>query len=580
MSRRFWYITFSAALFPVLGFFAVLYAREWRERDYKRQVAQLPAIVVRQMTLEEKVGQLFHIGMTGKVARGRVLRDIQKYHVGGIIQFGKNFSGAARVKAMNQALQKAAIASSDIPLFISTDQEGGRVYRIGPDGATQFPGAMAIGQAADERMAREIGFATGYELRKLGINLVLAPVLDVNNNPANPVINTRSLGSKPELVAELGVAYQAGMREALSTATIKHFPGHGDTSVDSHLDLPRISRNLIQLEQVELLPFRRAIEDDAEMLMTAHILFPSLDAKYPATLSPYILKKLLRQDLGYKGLIITDAMEMHAIARRYGQAEAAIKAFDAGADIILLMSTGRIMDRMYTGMLQAFRSGRLQKTDLDRAVERQIALKLRKNLFKRWQSNHARQVPARLQQEWNLKQTDARSQYININKFYKSRNTSLNREVSRKSIVSLRKPFPGIRKSEMDHVYIITRDGVMRDEAIIRGIAPEHIITLRSAHDIKRTLAVGAADKIWLIEINSRQLRAWNGLVARLNARGGHSARVIGLHVSNPFIRLLVPIKGALLTSFSPTEESRRALIYRALHNKEIKQADLVLPGQ
>ncbi len=223
----------------------------------------------------------------------------------------------------------------DPNLLLLVDQEGGPFtsYR---EGVVRFPAAMALGAAGDPVLAERVGQALGCQVRRLGADVNLAPVLDVNVNPENPIIGIRSFGADPELVAQMGLAFAKGVLRSGATPVGKHFPGHGDTATDSHLDLPWVDKPLEALERVELYPFRRYVEARMPALMSAHILFPALDPKLPATLSRPILTGLLRQRLGFQGAILTDDMAMGAIKRHFGAGEAALKAVQAGADLLLL----------------------------------------------------------------------------------------------------------------------------------------------------------------------------------------------------------------------------------------------------
>lgn len=223
----------------------------------------------------------------------------------------------------------------DPDLLLLVDQEGGPFtsYR---EGVVRFPSAMALSASGDEGLVERVGWVLGCQVRRLGADVNLAPVLDVNVNPDNPIIGIRSFGSDPKRVARMGLAFARGVLRSGATPVGKHFPGHGDTGVDSHLDLPRVDKPLKALEEVELYPFRRFVEAGMPALMTAHILFPALDPQNPATLSPRILGGLLRQKMGFKGAVLTDDMAMGAIRRHFGAGEAAVRAVAAGADLVLL----------------------------------------------------------------------------------------------------------------------------------------------------------------------------------------------------------------------------------------------------
>ncbi|KAF4325166.1 hypothetical protein G195_001310 [Phytophthora kernoviae 00238/432] len=226
----------------------------------------------------------------------------------------------------------------ELPLMISVDQEGGMVARIDKEGVTQVPGNMALGATGNPEYTLECAQILGHELKSIGIDMNLAPVLDVNNNILNPVIGVRSYGENAESVAAHGAAAIKGYQSRGVAATAKHFPGHGDTAVDSHLGMVTVPHERNRLEQVELLPFRRAIEAGVDAIMTAHVIFPAIEPEpIPATLSRKVLTGLLREEMGFEGIIITDCLEMHAISKPYGVAEAAIRAVEAGADLILTL---------------------------------------------------------------------------------------------------------------------------------------------------------------------------------------------------------------------------------------------------
>ncbi|HET9921588.1 MAG TPA: glycoside hydrolase family 3 N-terminal domain-containing protein, partial [Ktedonobacteraceae bacterium] len=233
-------------------------------------------IALNEMTLEEQIGQLFMVGFAGTEPSQGIIDMISRYRVGGIILFSRNVRDTRQVLELTRSLQDIAhTAGHRYPLLIAIDQENGMVQRLGR-GATQFPGNMALGAVGSEQMVYDVALATGRELRALGLNMNLAPVVDVNNNPANPVIGVRSFGEDPHQVARLAAAAVRGYREAGVIATLKHFPGHGDTAVDSHLSLPTLPFSLQRLENVELVPFRAGIEAGAESVMSAHIAFPAI----------------------------------------------------------------------------------------------------------------------------------------------------------------------------------------------------------------------------------------------------------------------------------------------------------------
>lgn len=333
--------------------------------------------IVQTMTLDQKIGQLLMVGVDSTVLTPYSRAMIKKIQPGGIIFFGYNISTAAGIFSLTNALQKCSLDSGSLPLFISLDQEGGRVIRI-TDGVTQFPGNMALGVANDAETLESAARVLGMELRKLGINMNLAPDLDVNNNPANPVINTRSFGADPLLVAKLGTAYIHGLQKARCIAVGKHFPGHGDTNTDSHLAIPRIDYPIEHLRKTEFVPFVKAIEGGVEGIMTAHIAYPAvLGDNMPATLSPYFLTNILRDSMKFKGFVITDDLEMAGASGSISIGECAVRSFAAGTDILLISTHGKSTEQMFNALKKAVADGRITEERINQSVERIIELKLR-----------------------------------------------------------------------------------------------------------------------------------------------------------------------------------------------------------
>lgn len=337
--------------------------------------------VLSQMSIVEQIGQLLMVGFPGMEPTPELLDLIQAGHIGGIILFSRNVGSPSQILHLTSILQAAAReAGHPYPLLIATDQENGIVRRTG-SATTSFPGNMALGainsQAATEAVAR----ATGQELRALGITMNLAPDVDISNNPANPVIGVRSFGSDPELVARLGTNAAMGYRAAGVAATLKHFPGHGDTETDSHLALPVVPFDIERLEAVELKPFRRAIESGAETLavMTAHVAVPAItgSSTLPATLAPEVINGLLRTHIGFKGVVITDCLEMRAISAGVGIATGAVRALQAGADIVLVSHRYDRQMIALTAIREAVEQGDLSASVIQAAVERVLRLKER-----------------------------------------------------------------------------------------------------------------------------------------------------------------------------------------------------------
>ncbi len=340
------------------------------------------------MTLEEKVGQLFMVWFQGPKLSDDLVQLIRDRHVGGFILYSLpgNIESPGQVAKLTSDLQaQAAKSSRGLGLLIGVDQEGGPVARL-RQGVTLFPSQMAQAATGRADLVRLAATITGQELTTLGINVDFAPVADVNVNPANPVIGIRSFGSDPALVARLTAAATAGYGAAGIICTPKHFPGHGDTNVDSHVGLPVVTHDAATLGKVDFPPFRAAFAAKAPAVMTAHVLIPGLTANdLPATLSPRILLGILRGRLGFDGVIFSDSLGMGAVANRYGTAEAAVMALAAGADVLLIgADAGQPLSERLEAMdrvAEAVRQGRVPMARLDAAVTRVLRLKERFGLL-------------------------------------------------------------------------------------------------------------------------------------------------------------------------------------------------------
>ena len=350
------------------------------------------------MTLEEKIGQLFIIHMYGQTPtdpdyeetnlnnnRGakNFKKAIEKYHVGGVIYFNwtdniGNPADVEQINALSNGLQDIAMDQRmPIPLFIATDQEGGIVQRLTSPG-TVFPGNMALGATRSTDLAADSAGIIGTELSSIGINMNFAPVADVNVNPENPVIGVRSFGEDPDLVSDMTVSQVQAYQDQKVIPTAKHFPGHGDTNVDSHYGLPIINHDLETLHNVDLKPFKAAIDAGIEAIMTAHIVVPALDdSGLPATLSKPIITGLLREEMGYDGLIVTDSLGMSG-ANVVEPERVPVEAFKAGNDILLNPPD---VEQSYNAMLEAVESGEISEERVDESVYRILKAKMEKGLF-------------------------------------------------------------------------------------------------------------------------------------------------------------------------------------------------------
>jgi len=325
------------------------------------------------MTWEEMVGQLFILGFDGTEPSEELQDFIRRLRPGGVVLLKRNIRNPLQLSSLIAALQAA---SPSLPLFIAVDQEGGRVSRLDPP-FTRFPSPSRLGETGSAELAYRMGAAIGRELRAVGIHMNFAPVLDVNTNPSNPVIGDRAFGVDPDLVARLGVSFFRGLNEQGVISVGKHFPGHGDTSQDSHEVLPTVSRQKERLEAVELHPFAEAIEAGIPALMTAHVLYPALDPKDPATLSKVVLTDLLRGELGFQGLIISDDLEMRAISDRHGSGEAALRFLQAGGDLVLICHTLERQIEALEAVKRAVEQGRIEEERIEESFRRIKAVKER-----------------------------------------------------------------------------------------------------------------------------------------------------------------------------------------------------------
>lgn len=317
------------------------------------------------LSLEEKVGRMLLVGFEGLAAPQYILDWLAQGRIGGIILFARNVESPRQVADLVRTLQRAA----KHPPLISIDQEGGIVARL-RDGFSESPGAMALGAAGSEELAERVAHVLGTELRALGINFNLAPVVDIGHDRSNPVISTRTLGAEAERVSRLAVAQVRGFQSAGVGACAKHFPGHGNTPTDSHVSLPVVSGSLDFLWAHDLVPFRAVVEAGIASVMISHVKFEELDPDYPSTLSRAIITDLLRDEIGFDGLIVTDCMEMQAITQNYGAGESAVLAALAGVDAMFFSHTRENQAAAYDALLEAAQSGRLPLMQIDAASAR------------------------------------------------------------------------------------------------------------------------------------------------------------------------------------------------------------------
>lgn len=326
------------------------------------------------LSIRRQIGQRLLAGFYGLQMDEEFINLVKEYKVSNVILFAWNIRDRQQMMRLCADIQALVREQTGHSALIAIDQEGGIVSRL-PADCTRVPGAMALASTGDERYVYEAGRITGSELRALGANFNFAPVLDINSNPDNPVIGVRSYGDTPQTVIRCSAeAIRAYAQEGILSCG-KHFPGHGDTNVDSHLALPTVDKSLSQLWANELLPFQAAVRAGIPAIMTSHILFPQLDAQYPATLSHTILTGLLRESLGFDGLIVTDCMEMKAIQNTFGTCQGALRAMQAGADIICISHTAAHVREIAQQAERMLETGEMDAAQMRRSVERILQAK-------------------------------------------------------------------------------------------------------------------------------------------------------------------------------------------------------------
>ena len=336
------------------------------------------ALQISEMTLKEKIGQMLLVGIDGTTLDDNAKKMIAKDKVGGIILYKDNIKDLNSLIDLINSMKKSNAANS-VPLFMSVDQEGGKVSRM-PAEFASIPSNGAVGNKGDAAAAEMMGKLLGREVLLAGFNMNFAPVLDINSNPNNPVIGDRSFGNTASKVIDLGIAEMKGIASEGIIPVVKHFPGHGDTSVDSHLELPVVKKSVDQLAKLEWLPFEAAIKEGTDAVMVAHILYPKIDPVKPASLSPIIIGEQLRGDMGYQGLVITDDLTMGAIIKNYDLATAAVDTVNAGSDILLIAHEYDNERLVLNALLDNVKNGKLQESRIDESVYRILALKAKYRL--------------------------------------------------------------------------------------------------------------------------------------------------------------------------------------------------------
>jgi beta-N-acetylhexosaminidase len=354
------------------------------------------------LSLTEKIGQLVLVGVDGTKKDSFAQELVKSYAVGGFIFYKNNIVDPAQALSFFNDL-KTANKDNKVPLFMSVDEEGGRVSRV-PEPLDKVPAAIKIGATGNATLAHGIGEVLGSQLAGFGLNMDFAPVLDVNSNPNNPVIGDRAFGTTADVVSKLGIAVMKGIEDQRVIPVVKHFPGHGDTSVDSHIGLPVVQHDLERLRKLELLPFKEAIAQGADVVMIAHLLMPKLDPDYPASFSSKIIHDLLREELGFQGVVISDDMTMGAIAQNYDLDQAAVKFIQAGGNILLV---GHDYDKeraVIEALTNAVKNGSITEDMLNERVYAILKLKHKYNI-----NDHSAQGPD--SKEINAKLKDLLKKY-------------------------------------------------------------------------------------------------------------------------------------------------------------------------
>lgn len=528
--------------------------------------------LVSSLSIEEKVGQVLTIGIPSSELDSTTRMMIREFRPGGVILYRRNIEGPDQLRALIKDLQAAATRSgAGIGLLVAIDQEGGTAIQLWESEVPVPPGAHAIAAASSEdargreELAHQVAFASGRDIKTFGVNMNLAPVLDVNSNPENPVIGVRSFGADPCLVATLGAAMARGFKDAGILCCGKHFPGHGDTRLDSHLDLPVVPHDRQRLDAVELVPFRHAIAAGIDAIMAAHVAFPAIerDLEVPATLSAAVVSGLLKGELEFPGVALSDLMSMKAIADRYEAGEAAVRAVAAGIDVLLTADDQRLQRVTRDALLSALASGRLNAARLDDAVRRILSLKLRAGLVPLSSGQPGIGYAARTREPGKPAESRGTAEV--------EAHSQLFAEVHRKAITVVRDmngalPLRVPEASLVGVVFIAHEDELHQQrwksarEVLLGEFRRRHPLcvemTARSA-DLESVKA--RTEALVIVFCTRRDLTPEEVDMARSLASSGKP--VIGLGLFNPFIIRRVPEMSCFLAAYDYSSEAVKAAV-------------------
>ncbi len=499
--------------------------------------------------LKHQIGQMLLAGFPSQAVDDQARALVEEYQVGNFILFAQNMVSARQVAGMCRELSDLTLAKTGLAPFISADQEGGLVSRI-TEGAALFPGAMALAAAASPEEVRQVGKNCGEMLRAMGVNVNLAPVLDVNSEPMNPVIGIRSFGDDPQKVAELGCAMASGMEEGGVLPAVKHFPGHGNVQTDSHLALPTNTTEPALLEDTELLPFRWAVERGVPAVMSCHIRFPRIDPQLPATLSPTILTGILREKLGFSGLVFTDCLEMEAIQKGWGVAEGAVLAVLAGCDVLCISHHLEAVQTAVGAIYDAVLSGRIPRERIRQSYDRILTAKKRLGLDARQHIDPDAAEAAVLEPD----------------------RLALHRALSRRSVTCVVGD-PALVKNAKSPLFVapVTRAATGVEDAEHNGLSFARLAAKaldgsfleidRETDEGQRQAVLRAAEQADVVVLGAQNARFRPGMLALLEALGGSGCKLAVVLLAGPWDIPLLPRADLLAAAYEYTTLSVPSVI-------------------